>query len=116
MRMTAIHTYIDVTADSISVNFQDELRRKYLAYQFLLDESKDKFFLREAIFWEFEDDKRDWKIRTMYDFVDDLVYLETFTKVTAHKEESTVNVDTSGNWENKPTFGNYENFLKEERL
>ena len=52
----------------------------------------------------------------MYDFIDDIVYLERFTKPAAQKDESTVSFDPSKNWENKPEFGKYENFFKEERL
>ena len=49
-----LHAFVQHAADFFYVGFLDELQREYLKYQFSDSEDQNKFFLREAQFWDFK--------------------------------------------------------------
>lgn len=106
---------IDIANNSVSVNFFDNLIRKYLQYDFQEIE-KGKLFLKTAIYWEYEDDT-DSKISGMifgYQENGNIV-MEIRNLKTGESEERETHDSVERNWEDYPTFGQYLYLCKEER-
>lgn len=106
---------VDVCNKSVSVNFLDNLIRKYLQYDFVVTKS-GKLFLKTAIYWEYEGDT-DSEISCMIFGFNENGYtaMEKRNMKTYEVEEREIHGSVEGNWEEYPQFGQYTYLCREER-
>lgn len=108
--------FIEVRGGFYGVSFLDSLNREYLMYSFEEIEP-GKLFLKEAIFREYDGESPKPARASAYRFErNGSVSIETganpFRQVVTRESET----DVSGNWELKPSFGEYAGIIRKERL
>jgi hypothetical protein len=101
---------------AVKVELLDDYLRCYVAYQFL-GECGGKVFLRMAADQEFDGEKDDVSKTSLYHFREDgKVIVEDIDYTNKTKSSFETTADLSGNWEDYPTFGNYDAVTRVERL
>jgi hypothetical protein len=107
---------VEMAAESVSVIFLDSTLRQYLRYDF---QSRDggRVFLKNAIFWDFEDDGESIASRKIFSFEESgQILMDDWTASTGESRELKAFADASVNWDAYPAFGDYLALCKEERV
>ena len=111
------YAIIDVAGNTnfVGVTFLDDFLREFLSYNFK-EIKLGELFLSMAVHREFYDKSDQIKIGNSYIFNkngDLVIRKKTFNPQSL--DETNVSIDTSGNYEKYPNFGQYDNLLKMER-
>lgn len=113
--LTSPRAFIEFNKDYVGVGFLDKNLREYLDYSFQ-EVEPGRLFLTMATHREFQGDSDQVKKGTTYIF-------KEYGNVTVINEEfpdgaktrKDAPADVSGNWQNYPSFGEYDSLLRTER-
>lgn len=116
------YCYLEINKGFYRVSFLDDLLRTYMSYDFYGSDYEkvygDKLFLGKIIFWEFKGDAEEMVKITDYIFKPDGSFHIIEQNLITNEQidsEAKNKIDVTSNWEDYPSFGNYENLIKKER-
>ena len=106
---------VNVAGVWVSVYFLDENKRNYLYYSFK-EVEKNKLFLIESSYWEYEGGS-DKVLSTMhFTFLQDgSTMMSEKNEITGEIVEKEGNFSVQGNWDTYPEFGTYNSICREQR-
>ena len=106
---------VNISGVWISVYFLDKYKRQYLYYSFK-EVEKDKLFLKESSYWEYENTSD--KVLSSMHFTfsqDGNTLMSKKDEITGETLQKEGNFDITPNWDLYPKFGCYDAICKEER-
>ena len=111
------YAVVDIAGNTnfIGVTFLDDLLRDFLSYNFK-EIKPEELFLSMAVHRDFYDKKNQIKKGSSYIFNQNgslIIRKKSFNPQSL--DETNISIDTSGNYEKYPSFGQYDYLLKTER-
>ena len=107
-----INLYLEITSKIISLISLDKMKRQISSCDFHLNEEKQLYFIRNITKWEYIDESDSWGNRTIYNFVNEKLYEENFSRVTKEKLKSVKDYDNSKNCIETPKFNSYDAIIQ----
>jgi len=109
--------FINFNNKYIYVGFLDALKREYLGYEFT-EINKDKIFLKEAQYWEYEENTSIKTFSNRYRFttIGELgIEKKNYLTKEVNRLFAKNKVDTDNLYEKYPKFNDYSEIIKKER-